>query len=634
MLFQDLPPPPPSEDDVELVDVLLDTSAPDEAILVTAARTPRLRDRASDAVTVIAADRIDRAEPARLLTLLRRVPAAALAEAGPAGSQAQLRLRGAEANHTVLFIDGIKANDPAAANEPRFELLSTSLADSIEALRGPQSALWGPEAIGGVVALRSDRPASRPSDLRLSGETGRFGFARLSGDVATGDDDASLRLALGAQGAEGFDALGGDGDKDGYDLFTGRLAARLALAPATRLETAAFGILGTSEYDGLDPVTFTRADTADETRNRLGAVRLGLVHAPGDWNFRAGGSLLASSNRNDLGDAERNRTAAERLSFDAQATRHFGSGPLVHEFTLALEQESERFRADDREYGGATRQSVSRDRTGLVAEWRTDHELFSLDAALRHDLFDGFADTTSLSAGALVRLADHWSVRANYGEGIAQPNFYELFGFFPENFLGNPDLAPERSRGGDVGLGYDDGRYSAALTLFGQGLEDEIVNVFDPVTFVTSAANRDGKSRRRGIEAEFGARLSQALQLGASYAYVDAGERLAPDGLLLRETRRPEHQAALWLDGTSRGWTYAASLAWVGAREDLDFDLFPAPRVLLGDYVLADARLAREIGSGITVSVRGENLFDSDYRDVIGYATAGRSLFVGLALAR
>src|SRR5690349_24379835 len=122
-------------------------------IVITASRAPESEARTPASVTIIDQQRIDRLDEPLLSGLLRLTPSAAVVTSGPAGSLTEVRIRGAEANHTLLFVDGIRANDPAAGNTPRFELLNADLASRIEVVRGPQSALWGPEAIGGVIAV-------------------------------------------------------------------------------------------------------------------------------------------------------------------------------------------------------------------------------------------------------------------------------------------------------------------------------------------------------------------------------------------------------------------------------------------------------------------------------------------------
>jgi len=130
------------------------------AIVVTASRAEEQASETPVSVSLIDGKRIERIGSPLVPELLRLVPSVAVATSGPAGSQTQVRIRGAEANHTLLFIEGIRANDPAAGNEPRFELLNADLASRIEVVRGPQSALWGSEAIGGVVAVSGEAPGS------------------------------------------------------------------------------------------------------------------------------------------------------------------------------------------------------------------------------------------------------------------------------------------------------------------------------------------------------------------------------------------------------------------------------------------------------------------------------------------
>src|SRR5690349_5751316 len=124
-----------------------------DQIVITASRASETEAQTPASVTIIDSNEIERLDEPLVADLLRLTPSAAVTSVGPAGSLTEVRIRGAEANHTLLFVDGIRANDPAAGNTPRFELLNADLASRIEVVRGPQSALWGPEAIGGVIAV-------------------------------------------------------------------------------------------------------------------------------------------------------------------------------------------------------------------------------------------------------------------------------------------------------------------------------------------------------------------------------------------------------------------------------------------------------------------------------------------------
>ena len=137
-----------------------------------------------------------------------------MSTSGPSGSLTEVRIRGAEADHTLLFIDGIRANDLATSNFPRFELLNADLVSRIEVVRGPQSALWGSEAVGGVIAI--DGVEADQDAFDVGSEAGSFGFRRTSASGSLSNDKANLALGMGWQRATGIDAFDGTGDRDGY----------------------------------------------------------------------------------------------------------------------------------------------------------------------------------------------------------------------------------------------------------------------------------------------------------------------------------------------------------------------------------------------------------------------------------
>ena len=519
---------------------------PSDTIVVTASRSPEEQADTAASASIIDDERIERLGSPLAESFLRLTPSTAVSSSGPAGSLTEVRIRGAEANHTLLFIDGIRVNDPAAGNTPRFELLNADLASRIEVVRGPQSALWGSEAIGGVIAVDGLDAAAR--GITAGAEAGSFGFGRASGSASAKAGDLSLSGAVGWQRSGGIDSFdgAGPGDRDGYRNLSGRFRGSYALTPSVELGLAAFSLTGRTEYDGIDLITFNRTDTLDVTRNRLSAGRAWVAFGSKDRGLsgHASASLLGSSNRNLLEGDELNRTSGKRRTASGQLEYRFATGAAAHTAIVALEQDREEFRARDLLYGGASNQDRSRGHAALTAEWRTELAPAVLDVAVRRDRFSEFKDSTTVRASALVRVGAGWSVAASYGEGIAQPTFFDLYGFFPGNFVGNPSLKPESSRGFEGSLRYRRGALDAALTGFRQRLRDEIV----PSADFTSTVNRDGASRRSGIEAELGWQLSSGLRLNANYAYLRATEP-AQIGPQLRELRRPKHSGSLALDG-------------------------------------------------------------------------------------
>jgi vitamin B12 transporter len=602
--------------------------AVDETIVVTAEREPAPRAEVPVSATVFDADTLRALSLPMTADLLRLAPGLAVASTGPRGTQTQVRIRGAEANHTLLFVDGIRFNDPAAGNEARFELLANDVLSRVEVVRGPQSALWGSEALGGVIAVDSADPA-RGRGLSLLGDYGSLESGRAAGQFAVEAGAVGLSGAAGWLSSGGVDSFGAGGERDGFETRSASLKAVASPLPSVKVGLVGHLIDGRSDYDGFDPVSFRRADTLDVTRNRLGAVRGWVSADTGGWTLSVDSSWLGSRNRNSLAGAPLNRTAGERWTGGVQVSRSFGG----HRLTAAYEHEAETFRARDNAFGGATGQDRSRRLDAFVGEWAAQWAPFlRTDVAVRHDRFSAFGAVTTLRAAAVVAPGGGWRVHAAYGEGIAQPTFYDLYGFFPGSFVGNSQLTAERSRGLEAGLRWSGAKLTLGAAAFANQLENEIVDVFDPATFLSSTANASGRSRRRGVELEGEYRASRALRLGFNYSLLDAGERQVAGTALVREVRRPRHTANLFGDGERGRLSWGGSLAYVGERRDLDFDAFPATAVRLDDYVLASLRIAWRVTRSLEAYVRAENAFDARYQDVVGYNTPGRTVHAGLRL--
>ena len=596
-------------------------------IVVTASRIEEDADNTPASVALIDSDRIERIGAPLVTDLLRLVPSAAVSRSGPAGSLTDVRIRGAEANHSLLFVEGIRANDPAAGNIPRFELLNADLASRIEVVRGPQSALWGSEAVGGVVAVDGAKPGSGGTLALVEG--GSFGSLRGAARTSVGNADRGLSLGIASQRSNGIDSFSGNGERDGYRNLSARFAGAYRLSSAVTVGGSGFALRSHSEFDGFDPVTFLRADTRDESRNRLAAARLFATYGDRDATYLTwAASLLGSANRNFVDDAPVNRTAATRRTFALEAGHRFGR----HAVIAAAEGERETFKARDTAYFGGTEQDRARRHQSLTLEWKMrDLGPLSTGVAVRHDVFSAFKDATTFRAAVMADFGRGFSASANYGQGIAQPSFFDLFGFFPGSFEGNPELKPESSRGGEVSLRYRRNRLSAAVTYFRQRLSDEIVDIF-AFPFSTTA-NAETASRRQGMEVEASWTPSPELRLTTTYAWLDASEPTAPDGSRLKEQRRPRHSGSIALDGSNGRLSYGAAIAYTGTRIDSDFSAWPAQRVRLSPYWLASAQLAYRISGPFEAHVRVANAFDDDYEDVLGYRTEGRSVHAGVRVA-
>ncbi|HXG82019.1 MAG TPA: TonB-dependent receptor, partial [Sphingomicrobium sp.] len=407
-----------------------------------------------------------------------------------------------------------------------------------------------------------------------------------------------------------------------------RAAGRYRLSPTLLLGASGFALRGKSEFDGYDAF-FQRADTLDETHNRLAAGRIFAELGDRQKSYAlASASLLGSSNRNELDDQFLNETEATRRMLLLEGGDRFGKQQLI----AAVESERETFEARDTAFGGFTNQDRSRNHQSLTAEWRASRlGPINTSLAIRHDIFSDFKDATSFRVSAKAGIGSGFSLAVSYGEGIAQPTFFDLYGFFPGSFIGNPDLKPESSRGGEVSLRYAADRLGGSITYYRQRLKDEIATVFLP-DFTSTAVNAVGKSRRQGVELEGYYHHNDALRLSVSYGWLHASEPEVGGGQI-KEPRRPKHSGSVALNGTRGRLTYGAAIAYTGERSDTNFDVFPSQLVELDPYWLASARVAYRLTDELEAHVRVANAFDDDYQDAIGYRSEGRSIHAGLRVA-
>ena len=592
--------------------------AGEEPIIVTASREPVAAGEAGVSVTLFSDETLEALAFPMTSDILRLSPGISVSTSGSRGTQTDLRVRGAEANHTLLFVDGIRFNDPAAGNIGRFEFLTNDALSRVEVVRGPQSALWGSDALGGVVAVESgERTREHAFDALL--EYGSLDSVRASLQGAVQAGSLALSGGGGYVRSEGIDIFSEEGEHDGFDIGSANLKA--VVHPYHWLETGVVGhwTEGTSEFDGYDATGF--ADTLDATDNRIFALRGWSRAELGGWTLSSSAAYLDSENRNRVGDTPINDTFGDRLTVGAQATRAFGG----HRFTAALEREEEDFSARDKGYFGGTDQERSRALNALVGQWRAGWSgALATDFTIRHDDFSEYTDATTLRALALVKPLSSVTLHAAYGEGISRPTFYDLYGFFPGSFIGNPDLRPERSRGIETGLRWAQGPITIGVTGFSNRLTDEIFEIYHP-DFTSTTANAQGKSRRRGVELDARYRI-RTLDIGANYTFLDADEQKAPDDQAVREARRPQHSANLFTTSSLGPVEIGGSLAYVGKRREA---AFPAD-VTLNDYLLASLRVGYRLTRALEAYARLENGFDADYQDALGYNTPGRTIYAGI----
>ncbi|AWW74014.1 TonB-dependent receptor [Erythrobacter sp. KY5] len=578
-------------------------------------------------VTIITERQLEQRQTRDIADVLRDVPGIAVSSVA---GQTQLRLRGTEANQVLVLVDGIEVSDPGSG-EFDIGTLQAEIGSRVEVLRGPQSALYGNDAIGGVVAY--DSGYFDGFGIRLEGGENNT----INGAARWGVDDGPLAASLSAtvvstDGEPNARAVNGNGLRDiGRDSYTfsGKLAAQLS---------ERFELRATARY----------VETQGETNDQdfaFGSPTFGLVvDSPGvGFENQAiyallGGRLdtLDGDWTHDLSvqvaDVSRETFAPTGLTSETESDRFkasYVSAFRVNDeggLTFAVDYEVEGFNNvatfDDRK---------ETENVGLVGEYRHSGDKFDFAAAIRHDFNDRFQDTTTFRIGAGYDLTETTRARAAIGTGVKNPTFFELFGFFDGTFIGNPDLEPEESTSWEVGLDqtFADGDAVLSVTYFDAELESEIFTTFLPPTFVATPGNRTTESNQQGVEVALAAQFGPQWSLDIAYTYLDADE----DGAI--EVRRPESIASAALNWTAPDKKASATLVVRHNGEAFDSDFsagtFPAPLTALDDYTLVNLNARIEIAEGIDVFARAENLLDEDYEQVFSFVSPRRTVIAGFS---
>jgi vitamin B12 transporter len=559
---------------------------------------------------------------------LRAVPGVAVSRSGASGALTQVRIRGAEANHTLVLLNGVEISDPVGG-EIDFGLLSGLPLDRIEVARGEQSVIFGSGAIGGVVALVT---GGEPAAMTARAEAGSFETA--SGSlVAQGRwGGTALLAALSAQSTFGVDTAGLSGEKDGSSATGALVSLARDLPDGWRL--SGLGSLRLSRTETDPDADFDgRLENANAVTGSVQWIGGLALEQTGDSRFSQSLRLSATSVLRETAESgvDAGDTLGERVKLAWSPSLRVG-GPWAGQdgmrLTAVLDWQSETYRRrGPASFFGDPNQSAQLDTAGLGIEARGQAGPVIWKTSVRQDWNDGaFEDATTWRAGASWLMGSYGRLRASAGTGVKNPTFVELFGFFPGSFIGNPDLRPEASTGWDIGWDGSAGALDWSLGWFEARLGNEIITTFDPVTFFASPANRDGSSRREGLEAAAGWQVNEGVRLAASFTSLSS---TSADGR--KEIRVPEETGSLsvsWIPSHREGLQVGLAADYVGQQPDIDFATFST--VELDAYWLVSATLEVPLRGGLALTLRGDNLMDAEATDVVGYRTAGRGVYLGL----
>lgn len=581
----------------------------------------------ASSVTVLTAEDIARAQRRTLADLLTTVPGLNVVQTGTPGSQTSIFIRGTNSNHVKVLIDGMDVSDPSNPTGGfDFGHLLTQDIERVEVLRGPQSGLYGADAIGGVISITTKK-GSGPAKATGYVEGGSFGTFNQAASVsgAQGRFDyafnvthfryTDMPVTPAYMVPPGGRAIG-----NAYDNWSTstRLGAQVN-------ETLRFNFIGRYTdakllYSNDDPNAFPGATFAEQStyRDRDFHGRLEAVATLLDGRFvnvfGANYTDYRRSNK-DPDPNPLNRFLGSRDKYDWRGNLVLAPGQTL---VAGLERENDRAHSDQ--------VSASTGNAAGYLELQSEvAKRFFFVANIRHDIHDAFGGhTTWRIAPAVLVPGTETKLKASYGTGFRAPSLFQLYGVGPFGFTGNPGLQPETSKGYDVGFEQPLGpRARFGLTYF----RNDIENLIELNATFTSLVNI-GKAATYGVEAFVALDLDDALSARLDYTHTTAKDADTGEDLL-RRPRDKYSLSAVWR-ATDR-LTVTPSLLYLGRWRDIDRSTFVFREA--GDVAVVNLAADYALDDRVTVFVRADNLFNKVYENPLGWMQPGFAIYGGVKMA-
>jgi vitamin B12 transporter len=602
-------------------------------------------DKIGTSVTVVTSQDLKNQQVRNGADALRSLPGVSVSRSGTSAGLTQVRIRGAEANHTLVLIDGIQANS-ATDGEFDFSDLSADDIERIEVIRGAQSGLYGSGAIGGVINIIT-KGGKGPLTVTAKVEGGSLRTRDLSVGISGGNDKGYIALSGHVRESAGFNvATKADPNNPGFnDKEESRLAsfsfkAGGKFGDAGHVDVALKSINKSGGRDsdgpyGLPGIAVAVDNPANFSSNMLLAglnLRYDMMNGALTHVFRANRNETKRVDDELFTDTTygpaywghfENRSVTD--SFGYLATYRFATPMMFaakHSVSGLIERQTELFQP----LSDTTNGDYRRGRTSEVLEVRSEFaDRLFLTNSIRYDNNDTFKNFTTWRSAASLKLPElNMRPHASAGTGVKLPSQFEQFGSYPSYFTANPNLKPEESIGWDAGVEFTAlaGRATVDVTYFRAKLTNKIEGLSSPV-------NVAGESLRQGVEIAAGFKVSSQLTLGASYTYLDAHNALGE-----QEARRSPNSARVdanyRFDG-GRG-NFNVAVAYNGQMRDRPQDTATGSpvTVTLKDYTLVNLGAAYQLQPGVEVFGRVENLLNQKYQEIYGYNTPGTTAFAGM----
>lgn len=570
-------------------------------LVITANRVEQPVSSVLAPVVVIDRAEIESRQVQSLPELLKTLPGVQIATLGGRGHISSLFIRGTNSNHSLVLMNG-RPIAAMVAGTPDLSQIPLGNIERIEYIRGPRAAVYGSDAIGGVINLITKTSAKNGSETHLKGGAGSNGYGQ--GELRTVQSlgqKTDMNMLIGYERTDGFDVVANtkQPDRDGFASRNGQIGLNHA-----------FNDVWSADFNaqGYDNLTDTDGST-DQSRVQAFQYDGGLKFQGKDLSSR----LEASYGENKLKTWQEAKGEASGEPIHTGLTRfswiNSWSGIEGMNLTGGADWQREEMKSDSRSYG-KTFSAPDRDNTGLfaVGSYRWQALLWELSGRTDDNQQYGRHNTWSAASG--LDIDENHNVRLSYGTGFKAPTFNQLY--YPGSE--NPTLKPEESKNLELGLS---GRYSAwdwSVNLYRNRI-DNLIYCLTSMSYTCNPKNTTADIK--GVETEIGIDTGP-VHHRLSYDYTRAKDKGNQDLQLLR---RAEHKGSWIADTRFDATTLTTELLYVGKRYDNNWAT--NQRLELGAYTLLNLAASYEVTQQFTLGGRIDNLFDRDYAPAYGYASPG-----------
>ncbi|WP_083567585.1 TonB-dependent receptor [Hyphomicrobium sp. CS1GBMeth3] len=605
-----------------------------EITVVTATRTEESIETLGSSVSVLGRAEIEASGERTVIGILNRVPGVYATQIGGVGANSSVRIRGADSDQTLVLIDGMRVNDPSSPGGD-FDFASLALTDveRIEVLKGPQSAVWGGDAIGGVINIVT-RKGDGPPTARASVEGGSYGTYKVGAGLSGGTERGHYAISGTFLQTDGFSRNKLGSEKDGAEIFTFSGRGGYRVAPNYQVNFAAH----VSNLDAdTDPSLSSASGDGPGTSERFlfsGQIDNIVTTMGGRLEHKVSLSSL-------YGDREatnpRNAMPTTYYRAESYGLEYQGTFRATDALTLTFGSRYQQDQASN-EVGGSGLAPISQfddsieNLSGYAQAAWTPVDNLNLSLAGRSDDFGmGGVHNTWRATGSYLFEATSTRFHASYGTGAKPPTMYQAFfngadPIFGGTLVGNPDLDVETSQGYDVGVeqSFFDQKLKFDVTYFKQDIENLII--YQNVIFgVLSTYENVDNVASEGVEVSAAAQLLDWVSVTGAYTYMGAQDQADGNDL----ARTPRNVASLGLQVTPIDrLSLGAEVMYVGRQFNLSRE-----RDELDAFTRVNLNGTWQLDETTQVFGRIDNLFDVDYETVRNAGEAGRSGYLGVRMS-